>query len=119
MLKEHESGHLANLSDVDAQYHQDETFVVDNFITHGSARNYVGRMPLKRELVAMSFKDRVAALMQCADHHLEEMDRLEDRGQTGRLSEWDRRQLSSHRASLKRVLDRALEFGIKLSVVEE
>ncbi|ACL62662.1 hypothetical protein [Methylobacterium nodulans] len=91
---------------------------LEEHASHGNAPNYV-RMPLKRELQSMPFGERVRALMACADHHLEEMDRLEDPDRTDPLTEWDRRQLASHRASLRRVLERAAEFGIKLTVTDE
>jgi hypothetical protein len=77
------------------------------------------RLPLKAELQAMSFEERVSALMACADHHLEQMDLLEDPERSEPLTAWERRQLTSHRGSLRRVLERASEFGIKISVVEE
>ena len=77
------------------------------------------RLPLKSELRAMTLKERVNALMTCADHHLEQMDLLEDPDRTEPLTAWDRRQLTSHRGSLRRVLERAAEFGIRISVVEE
>ena len=77
------------------------------------------RLPLRNELRAMSFAERVDALMACADHHLEQMDLLEDPDRSEPLSSWDRRQLSSHRSSLRRVLERAAEFGIKIGIVEE
>ncbi|WP_336491866.1 hypothetical protein [Methylobacterium nigriterrae] len=67
----------------------------------------------------MSFEERVNALMVCADHHLEQMDLLEDPERSEPLSPWDRRQLTSHRGSLRRVLERAAEFGIKIGIVEE
>ncbi|KAB1068130.1 hypothetical protein F6X51_27240 [Methylobacterium planeticum] len=76
-------------------------------------------MPLKTELSAMPFAVRVNALMACADHHLEQMDLLEDPDRTEPLTPWDRRQLTSHRSSLRRVLERAAEFGIRIGVVEE
>jgi hypothetical protein len=77
------------------------------------------RLPLKHELQAMSFEERVNALMICADHHLEQMDLLEDPERSKPLSPWDRRQLTSHRGSLRRVLERAADFGIKIGIVEE
>lgn len=77
------------------------------------------RMPLKRELEDMPFGERVRALMACADHHLAAMDRLEDPDRSEPLGEWDRKQLASHRAALRRVLARAAEFGITLTVTDE
>ena len=58
----------------------------------------------------MTLKERVNALMACADHHLEQMDLLEDPDRTEPLTAWDRRQLTSHRGSLRRVLERAPEL---------
>ena len=67
----------------------------------------------------MPFRSRVDALMACAGHHLEQMDLLEDPDRAEPLTPWDRRQLTSHRSSLRRVLERAAEFGIRIGVVEE
>ena len=70
----------------------------------------------------MPFEKRVGVLMSYADHHLERMDRLEDPERSERsepLMTWERRQLTSHRGSLRRVLERASEFGTRIGVVEE
>jgi hypothetical protein len=47
------------------------------------------------------------------------MDLLEDPDRPEPLTPWDRRQLTGHRSSLRRVLERAAEFGIRIGVVEE
>lgn len=67
----------------------------------------------------MPFEERVGVLMTCADHHLEQMDLLEDPERSKPLTAWERRQLTGHRGSLRRVLERASEFGIRIGVVEE
>ncbi|GJE46744.1 hypothetical protein [Methylobacterium soli] len=84
-----------------------------------SACTHSIRLPLKSELRAMPFRARVEALMACAGHHLEQMDLLEDPDRPEPLTPWDRRQLTGHRSSLRRVLERAAEFGIRIGVVEE
>src|SRR4051794_31377357 len=55
------------------------------------------RLPLKTELQAMSFEERVSVLMACADHRLEQMDLLEDPDRSEPLTPWERRQLTSYR----------------------
>jgi hypothetical protein len=67
----------------------------------------------------MPSEKRVSVLMSCADHHLERMDRLEDPERSEPLMAWERRQPTSHRGSLRRVLERASEFGTRIGVVEE
>ena len=119
MLKEHTSEPIMELMHQQASDHHSEYPQIASSAASHMAGLHIGRMPLKRELEAMPFKERLAALMGCADYHLDEIDRIEHGSQAGRLTEWDRRQLTSHRSSLKRVLDRAREFGIKLSIVEE
>lgn len=119
MLREQTTDLPAEVSRTDAQADQSEDSYGVNPTPPNSVISYDGRMPLKKELEAMPFGERVSALIRCADYHLDKIDRLEHAGQICRLTEWDRRQLASHRASLKRALDRAQEFGIRLSVVEE
>jgi hypothetical protein len=85
----------------------------------GTASVLAVRLPLKTELQAMPLEERVSVLMSCADHHLEQMDQLEDPERLKPLTAWERRQLTSHRGSLRRVLERASEFGIRIGVVEE
>ena len=85
----------------------------------GTASPLPVRLPLKTELQAMSFEERVSVLMACVDHHLEQMDWLENPERSEPLTAWERRQLASHRGSLRRVLERASEFGIRIGVIEE
>ena len=87
--------------------------------TADAAGAFAVRLPLKTELQALPFEERVRVLMTCADHHLEQMDLLEDTQRPEPLTAWERRQLTGHRGSLRRVLDRAREFNIRIAVVED